>query len=345
MATPADTYITNRNLIANLPDNFDSNMSVNLTPTINATTDLLNKIGLINIIRAPNADNPFARFMGTTMPYGRYVENISIGEISAQKFNPTSCNRVFTKTPLKSWYGEINDEYEYKTSVTDVELRMGVHDSVGLANISQGIIDALRAWYNNDFVYKFANQFARISTSSTDENGYTGGYETIAVGTSEAPVDDNTVATNLLLAIRRYVREFKGLRTTFNKLGVPMNVPSSVGVTVIMTGVMWDQMREALGQVYHQDNFDIPADIVLVDSLPTPAGNLGEIGALVIDPRVLLYHLQWMNIESERCVSGRFTNYSLAGRGVFNFLWGYNAVAITLGPTAKEYTATPIDMS
>ena len=84
---------------------------------------------------------------------------------------------------------------------------------------------------------------------------------------------------------------------------------------------------------------------MLVDSLPTPAGNLGEIGALVIDPRVLLYHLQWMNIESERCVSGRFTNYSLAGRGVFNFLWGYNAVAITLGPTAKEYTPTPINMS
>ena len=52
-----------------------------------------------------------------------------------------------------------------------------------------------------------------------------------------------------------------------------------------------------------------------------------------------------MNVESDRCVRGRYVNWSLAGRGTFNFLWGYNAIALMLNTTGSDYTPTKINMS
>lgn len=341
--TQADTYWTNR-LEGKVPDNFLNNTVPMIAPDKNPVTDLVNKVGLINIIRAPTVDNPFLRYVGTTMPFGKYVENIAIGQVTAEKFSPNDCTRDFRKVGIDTWYAELNDSYEYNVSVSRVELNKGVHDAIGLSNVAEGLVDSARAWANNDMVVKFAKQFARISTSSTDTVGYTGGYETIAISEGGNPLTDEQIAKNLLLKIIYYIDEFKGLRTQYNKLGNPMVANGPFGIDVLVTRHMRTYIRQALADIYHISEFDIPANIVEVDSFPTPAGNIGEIGALIIDPRVLLYHEEWMNMEQDRCTRGRYDNYSLAGEGTFNFLWGYNAIALMLNTDAKEYTPTPFNM-
>src|SRR5699024_11944360 len=62
--TSMDDYYTAR-LNGKVPANFLANTSTSLDPVKNATTDILNKIGLINIIRAPSIDNPYARYIAT----------------------------------------------------------------------------------------------------------------------------------------------------------------------------------------------------------------------------------------------------------------------------------------
>ena len=54
--TSMDDYYTTR-LNGKVPANFLANTSTSLDPVKNATTDILNKIGLINIIRPPRFDN------------------------------------------------------------------------------------------------------------------------------------------------------------------------------------------------------------------------------------------------------------------------------------------------
>lgn len=343
--TSADNYYTQR-LNGKVPTNFLSNTSVDLTPAINATTDLLNRIGLVNIVRAPSWDNPYARYYGTDAPFGAYIQNLQIGQAQAEVFDPTDCTRDFRKVGITSWYAELNDSYEYNVSTSEEELRLGVHDSVGLANLADGIVDSMYRWHRNDFVNKFAKQFARISVDANDTNGYTGGYETIAIqdpsGQTAKPRTDEAIALDVLQGIINYVNEFKDMSDQYNKLGVMMTTEGRPDV--IITRQMYAWMRQALGKTYHLDGFDIDADIVQVSSLPTPAGNLGAIGALIVDKRAILYHQQWMNVRSEMCTRGRYINWSLAGRGTFNFLWGYNAVALMLNTKAKAYTPTKVNM-
>ena len=339
-----DDYYTAR-LEGKVLPNFLTNTSTNLVPTINATTDLMNKVGLINIVQAPTMDNPYTRYMATEMPYGDYVENLQIGQVSAEKFNPTDCSRDFKKVDITSWYAELNDSYEYNVSTSEPELRLGVHDSVGLSKVADGLVGSMYRWARNDMVVKFAKQLARVSQNSTDTNGYTGGYKQIAIQTTDAtpaPRTDEEIALDLLENIIEYVNEFKTMSTQYNKLGAMMTTEGRPDV--IITRQMYTNMRQALGQTYHLDGFDIDADIVRVGSLPTPAGNLGTIGALIIDKRSVLYHQQWMNVESDRCVRGRYVNWSLAGRGTFNFLWGYNAIALMLNTTGSDYIPTKINM-
>lgn len=341
--TPADNAWTASGLANVLPANFLDNMTVDLQPTKDSITKILNKIGLINILYAPDVPNPFGRFMGTTIPFGQYIENMAIGRTTAERFDPTNCSRKFVGTDIVSWYGEVNDEYIYPKAVSDTLIQSGVHDSVGLYRVINGILGSMRSWANNDQVTKFEKQFARISLDSTDEQGYTGGYETIGLGTEAAPVDDAQVAVAMVKKIIYYVNEFKGLRTEYNKLGIPM--VSDVPPVVIISRQLRAQINFAIAEIYHTQPFDIPAEVIEVDSLATPAGNIGQIGALVIDPRVLLYHLRTVNVESERCSMGRFTLYSLYGKGAFNFLWGYNAVAIMLNEGADvAYKATPLNL-
>lgn len=340
--TSLDDYYTAR-LNGKVPPNFLSNTTTSLEPAINATTDLMNKVGLINIVRAPNGDNPYTRYMATEMPYGAYVENLQIGQVNAEVFNPTDCTRDFRKVDITSWYAEVNDSYEYNVSTSEPELRLGVHDSVGLTKVADGLVDSMYRWHRNDMVVKFAKQLARVSTGASDTQGYTGGYTVIGTTTDGTTArTDEEIALELLENIIEMVNEFKTFSTKYNKLGALMTTEGRPDV--IITRQMYTYMRQALGQTYHLDGFDIDADIVQVASLPTPAGNLGTIGALVIDKRSVLYHQQWMNVESDRCVRGRYVNWSLAGKGVFNFLWGYNAVALLLNTTGKAYTPTPVTM-
>ena len=341
--TSLDDYYTAR-LEGKVLPNFVTNTSTSLTPAINATTDLMNKVGLINIVQAPTMDNPYTRYMATEMPYGDYIENLQIGQVSAEKFSPTDCSRDFRKVDITSWYAELNDSYEYNVSTSAPELRLGVHDSVGLSKIADGLVNSMYRWHRNDMVAKFAKQFARVSLNSTDQNGYTGGYKQIAITTDGTTArTDEEIALDLLENIIEFVNEFKTMSDKYNKLGAMMTTEGRPDV--IITRQMYTNMRQALGQTYHLDGFDIDADLVRVGSLPTPAGSLGTIGALIVDKRSVLYHQQWMDVESDRCVRGRYVNWSLAGRGVFNFLWGYNAVALMLNPTGGEYTPTPINMS
>lgn len=340
--TSMDDYYTAR-LDGKVPANFLANTSTSLDPVKNATTDILNKIGLINIIRAPSIDNPYARYIATDAPFGAYIENLAIGQATAEVFKPTDCTRDFRKVGITSWYAQLNDSYEYNVSTSTPELRKGVHDSVGLTNVADGITDSMVRWARNDMVSKFSKQFARISTGPTDQAGYTGGYEVIA---SEEPAgtarEDTAIALDILEAVIKYVNEFKTLSSKYNKLGALMTTEGRPDVLV--TRQMYTFMRQALGQTYHLDGFDIDADIVQVGSFPTPAGGLGEIGALVVDKRAVLYHQEWVDIESDRCTRGRYTNFSLAGEGTFNFLWGYNAVGILVNTAGKAYTATPVTM-
>lgn len=341
MTSMDDYYITR--LEGKVPANFLANTSTSLDPIKNATTDILNKIGLINIIRAPSIDNPYARYIATDAPFGAYVENLAIGQATAEVFKPTDCSRDFRKVGITSWYAQLNDSYEYNVSTSTPELRKGVHDSVGLTNVADGITDSMVRWARNDMVAKFAKQFARVSTGPTDQAGYTGGYEVIASEDSAGTArEDTAIALDILEAVIKYVNEFKTLSSQYNKLGALMTTEGRPDV--IVTRQMYTFMRQALGQTYHLDGFDIDADIVQVGSLPTPAGGLGEIGALVVDKRAVLYHQEWMDIESDRCVRGRYTNFSLAGEGTFNFLWGYNAVAVLVNTAAKAYTPTPVTM-
>lgn len=342
MPTSSDNYFVARLNGKTLP-NFLANTNVSLDPVKNATTDLLNRIGLVNIVRAPNRDNPYARYMGTEAPFGAYVQNLQIGQATAEVFDPTDCSRDFRKVGITSWYGELNDSYEYNVSTSESELRLGVHDSVGLANLADGIVDSMYRWHRNDFVNKFAKQFARVSTGSSDMAGYTGGYEVIAT-TSDgtAPRPDDEIALDLLQSIIKYVNEFKDMSTQYNKLGAMMTTEGRPDV--IITRQTYADMRQALGKTYHLDGFDIDADIVQVSSLPTPAGDLGAIGALIVDKRSVLYHQQWMDVRSEMCTRGRYINWSLAGKGTFNFLWGYNAVALLLNTNGTPYTPTPVTM-
>lgn len=346
--TPADNYWTASGMANALPTNFLANMALDLTPTKNALLGVLNKIGLINIIRSPTVQNPFMRYVGTNMPFGRYTENLAIGRTKAEKFDPSSCARGFFGTDIIGWYGEMNDESIYKKSVSHTEIAPVVHDSVGFTNLADSIIQSMYNWAQNDFVNKFEKQFARISTGANDLSGYTGGYETIALqtGTGADVVvrDDADVALDVLTAVKFYVDEFKGIRTEYNKLGIPMVVEGDIQPDVLMTRHMWSEIQMALASKYHTTGFEIPANVVLVDSFATPAGNLGQIGALVIDPRVLLYHSQYYNVMSEECTSGRSTFYTLYERGIFNFLWGYNAVAVMINTTGKAYTPTPVTL-
>lgn len=345
--TSMDDYYTTR-LNGKVPANFLANTSTSLDPVKNATTDILNKIGLINIIRAPSIDNPYARYIATDAPFGAYIENLAIGQATAEVFNPKDCTRDFRKVGITSWYGQLNDSYEYNVSTSTPELRKGVHDSIGLTNVADGITDSMVRWARNDMVAKFSKQFARVSVNGADQSGYTGGYEVIATeegGTAGTPREDTAIALDVLEAVIKYVNEFKTLSSQYNKLGALMTTEGRPDV--IMTRQMYTYMRQALGQTYHLDGFDIDADIVQVGSLPTPTGtgiNTAEIGALVVDKRAVLYHQQWMDIESDRCVRGRYTNFSLAGEGTFNFLWGYNAVAVLMDTAAKAYTPTPVTM-
>lgn len=339
--TSADNYYTER-LQGKVPDNFLSNTSTTLEPAKNALTDVLNKIGLIDIIPAPSIDNPYGRYMGTTMAFGAYIENLAIGAAQAEVFNPNDCTRDFRKVPIKSWYASLNDSYIYNVSTSDSQMRKGVRDSVGLAKLGDGITDSMVRWARNDMVSKFGKQFARISLDSNDKNGYTGGYETIATSENGSARQDVDIALGVLDAVINYVNEFKTLSTQYNKLGAMMTTEGKPDV--IVTRQMYSYMKQALGQIYHQDGFNIDADIVLVGSLPTPDGGIGEIGALIVDKKAVSYHQQWMNIESDRCTRARYTNFSLAGEGTFNFLWGYNAVAVMLNTEAKAYTPTPINM-
>ena len=341
--TSMDDYYTTR-LNGKVPANFLANTSTSLDPVKNATTDILNKIGLISIIRAPSIDNPYARYIATDAPFGAYIENLAIGQATAEVFNPKDCTKDFRKVGITSWYAQLNDSYEYNVSTSTPELRKGVHDSVGLTNVADGITDSMVRWARNDMVAKFSKQFARVSVDGADQSGYTGGYEVIA---TEEPAgtarEDTAIALDVLEAVIKYVNEFKTLSSQYNKLGALMTTEGRPDV--IMTRQMYTYMRQALGQTYHLDGFDIDADIVQVGSLPTPTGtgiNTAEIGALVVDKRAVLYHPQWMDIESDRCVRGRYTNFSLAGEGTFNFLWGYNAVAGLMDTAAKAYTPTPV---
>lgn len=341
--TPADDAFTSRGIGTNNTTQFLNNMYTDLQPTYNAVTKILNKISLVNIIRSPRVENPFTRYMGTTMPFGQYIENLAIGDTKPEKFDPTSCTRGFFGTDIVSWFGEINDDVIYKKSVSDTEIRPGVHDSIGMANIASGIIDSLLGWVQNDMVTKFEKQFARVSTGPTDLSGYTGGYETIAITDGSTARTDEEIALDIGNSVIYYVNEFKGMRSKYNKLGKPMTVGDGFRPDVLMPRHVYVAMRKALAQTYHLEPYDIDANIVLVDSFATPPEGVGgQIGALVIDPRVLLYHQQDFNTESERCSTGRSTLYSTHLRGAFNFLWGYNAVAITMGETAKPYTATPV---
>lgn len=343
--TPADNYWTRSGLANALPENFLNNMSLDLAPTKNALLKVLNKIGLINIITVPTVQNPFMRYVGTDMPFGQYTENLQIGITKAEKFDPTSCTRGFFGTDIVGWYGEMNDSSIYKKSVSDTEILPVVHDSVGFNKLSDGIIQSMYNSAQNDFVAKFEKQFARISTGPTDLSGYTGGYETIGITTDGTTAkDDAEVALDLLTAVKFYVNEFKGIRTEYNKLGLPMVVEGNIQPDVLMTRHMWSEIQMALASKYHTTGFEIDANVVLVDSFATPAGDIGQIGALVIDPRVLLYHMQYYNVKSEECSTGRSTLYSLVEKGIFNFLWGYNAVAVMLGPQDKAYTATPVTL-
>lgn len=341
MVTSADNYYTTR-LQGKVLPNFVTNTNASLEPAKNATTDLLNRIGLVNIIRAPSWDNPYSRYMGTEAPFGAYIQNLQIGQATAEVFNPTDCSRDFRKVSITSWYAELNDSYEYNVSTSEPELRLGVHDSVGLANLADGIVDSMTRWHRNDFVNKFAKQFARVSTGPTDMNGYTGGYETLAIQDGGTPKDNETIALELLQRIIYYVNEFKDMSTQYNKLGAMMTTEGRPDV--IVTRQMYTAMRQALGKTYHLDGFDIDADLIQVSSLPTPDGSLGTIGALIVDKNSVLYHQQWMNIRSEMCTRGRYINWSLAGKGTFNFLWGYNAIALLLNTEAKAYTPTPVTM-
>lgn len=340
MTSMDDYYITR--LEGKVPANFLANTSTSLDPVKNATTDILNKIGLINIIRAPSIDNPYARYIATDAPFGAYIENLAIGQATAEVFNPADCTRDFRKVGITSWYAQLNDSYEYNVSTSTPELRKGVHDSVGLTSVADGITDSMVRWARNDMVAKFSKQFARVSVDGADQSGYTGGYETIATEEGGTAREDTAIALDVLEAVIKYVNEFKTLSSQYNKLGALMTTEGRPDV--IVTRQMYTFMRQALGQTYHLDGFDIDADIVQVGSLPTPAGGLGEIGALVVDKRAVLYHQEWMDIESDRCVRGRYTNFSLAGEGTFNFLWGYNAVAVLVNTAAKAYTPTPVTM-
>ena len=343
--TSMDDYYTTR-LNGKVPANFLANTSTSLDPVKNATTDILNKIGLINIIRAPSIDNPYARYIATDAPFGAYIENLAIGQATAEVFNPKDCTRDFRKVGITSWYAQLNDSYEYNVSTSTPELRKGVHDSIGLTNVADGITDSMVRWARNDMVAKFSKQFARVSVNGADQSGYTGGYEVIATEEPKGTArEDTAIALDVLEAVIKYVNEFKTLSSQYNKLGALMTTEGRPDV--IMTRQMYTYMRQALGQTYHLDGFDIDADIVQVGSLPTPTGtgiNTAEIGALVVDKRAVLYHQQWMDIESDRCVRGRYTNFSLAGEGTFNFLWGYNAVAVLMDTAAKAYTPTPVTM-
>lgn len=233
-------------------------------------TALFNKISQVYVDML-DAENPFARFYGRPIKYGDTIENIFVETPEGYDFN-NNPNKVenggspFKKAlpSVKTLYATLNFQQQYKTTISDVEIRRAAYNPEGFSDLISRIIGSLP-------VSATLDRYFAVIAMLGNENIYADGIEQVEV----------TAQTRASIATKKLVSAYTNMKfpnTKNNKMGVLNRTPLDRLLLVIKQDVLNDINLDYLAGVYNLDKVDLIKKIIPIESFAVTYRNTeGEL--------------------------------------------------------------------
>lgn len=293
-------------------------------------SNMITKIGkqLVTGFKFGGAD--FGTFYKGEVPYGGFIEHDYIGPTAGEAYPPTLTDGssidpfVVKKPTMTIELFAVNYGMQYWTTLSDEQISTAVLSNEAFANIINESIGVTAESYKMDKYLAVREMFG-----AGDIYGQT--IDTAVNATAEYLTAAE--AESIIAAIRTAAEAIQWSQTQYNKAAVINNIPKDDTVLLI-NGIVFEMIRSAMKQVYHNDiDFGVN-EIIKVDGFGTTGATAGMYAALVSRRGVKLYDKEVMHGNNIFNPRGEYWNHFLKGRGFIGYSYVTPAVKFTLSAAA-----------
>lgn len=271
---------------------------------------LTNKI-VKSVLIQKEFKNPLAELQGEMLMFGEGIEQIFVEFLKSKAYDETkhfdgstsSVEDLVAGLPptLKTDYLVKNFDREYKTSVSDIELRKAFYNEEGMSNLVLKIVGNLMSSANRD-MYK---DIKSILVKDTDDNTWTVEGTKFGKGLIKKSQETETVKESVFIKVTDDIKEVATkVREMSNSFIFPsdkFNLASVETFTdkedlVFITTPKYSAQLDTnvLATAFNVSSTEVQAKTILVDDLGTTQGNglePGEVVGVLCDKNLLQHRL------------------------------------------------------